>query len=72
LIWQGVFYYEFNSERRYVSTWKNSTCTRKYDASLGLLELVDPCAIIPVGYPIGKFGRVSRRTLKYVVHLDYC
>jgi len=37
---------------------------------LGLPELVEPFAIIPVGYPTGKFGSVSRRSLEDVVHYD--
>ena len=37
---------------------------------LGLPELVEPFAIIPVGYPTGKFGPVSRRPLDDVVHFD--
>jgi len=35
---------------------------------LGLPELVEPFAIIPVGYPTGKFGSVSRQPLEDVVH----
>ena len=37
---------------------------------LGLPELVEPYAIIPVGYPMGKFGPVSRRPVEDVVHFD--
>jgi len=37
---------------------------------LGLPELVEPFAIIPVGYPMGKFGPVTRRPLEQVVHYD--
>jgi len=38
-----------------------------------ILELpgnVTPCAIIPVGWPIGKYGPVTRRPVEEVVHLD--
>ncbi|NQW21488.1 MAG: nitroreductase family protein [Chloroflexi bacterium] len=37
---------------------------------LGLPELVEPFAIIPVGYPTGNFGPVSRQPLENVVHYD--
>jgi nitroreductase len=39
-------------------------------AVLGLPELVEPYAIIPVGYPTGKFGTVTRRPLEEVTHFD--
>ena len=39
-------------------------------AVLGLPELVEPFAIIPVGYPMGKFGPLTRRPLEDVVHYD--
>jgi nitroreductase len=39
-------------------------------AVLGLSELVEPYAIIPVGYPTGKFGPLSRQPLEKVVHFD--
>ena len=37
---------------------------------LGLPDLVEPFAIIPVGFPVGRFGPVSRRPLETVVHYD--
>ena len=37
---------------------------------LGLPELVEPFAILPIGYPMGKFGPVSRRPLEDVVHYN--
>ena len=37
---------------------------------LGLPELIEPFAIIPIGYPMGKFGPVSRKPLEEVVHYD--
>ena len=37
---------------------------------LGLPDLVEPFAIIPIGFPIGKFGPVTRRPLESVVHYD--
>jgi nitroreductase len=39
-------------------------------AILGLPESVEPFAIIPVGYPTGKFGPLSRQPLEKVVHFD--
>lgn len=39
-------------------------------AVLGLPELVEPFAIIPIGYPTGNFGPVTRRPLEEVVHHD--
>jgi nitroreductase len=39
-------------------------------AVLGLPELVEPYAILPVGYPTGKFGPVSRTPLEEIVHFD--
>lgn len=37
---------------------------------LGLPHLVEPFAIIPVGYPTGKFGPVTRKPLDEIVHYD--
>ena len=37
---------------------------------LGLPDLVEPFAIIPVGYPMGKFGPVTRRPLEEIVYYD--
>lgn len=39
-------------------------------AVLGLPELVEPFAILPVGYPTGKFGTVSRTSLEEIIHFD--
>lgn len=39
-------------------------------AVLGLPDLVEPFAIIPVGYPAGKFGPVTRRRLSEIVYYD--
>ena len=39
-------------------------------AILGLPDLVEPFAIIPVGYPMGNFGPVTRRPLEEIVHYD--
>jgi nitroreductase len=37
---------------------------------LGLPKLVEPFAILPIGYPLGKFGPLSRRPIEDVVHFD--
>jgi nitroreductase len=39
-------------------------------AVLGLPDTVEPFAIIPVGYPTGNFGPVTRRPLEEIVHYD--
>ena len=39
-------------------------------AVLGLPDTVEPFAIIPVGYPMGNFGPVTRRPLEEIVHYD--
>ncbi|MBI4261676.1 MAG: nitroreductase family protein [Actinobacteria bacterium] len=38
--------------------------------ALGLPFGVEPCAVIPVGWPIGRYGPNSRRPVHEVVHLD--
>jgi nitroreductase len=37
---------------------------------LGIPDSVEPFAIIPIGYPTGKFGPVTRRPLEEIVHYD--
>jgi nitroreductase len=37
---------------------------------LGLPVTVDPCCVVPLGWPIGRYGRKSRRPVEAVVHLD--
>jgi nitroreductase len=37
---------------------------------LGLPENIEPICLIPVGYPMGKFGPLTRRPLSEVVHWD--
>ena len=39
-------------------------------AVLGLPDVVEPIAIIPIGYPLGRFGTVTRRPLTEIVHYD--
>jgi nitroreductase len=31
---------------------------------------VDPCCVVPLGWPIGRYGRKPRRPVERVVHLD--
>jgi nitroreductase len=37
---------------------------------LGLPMTVDPCCVVPLGWPIGRYGRKSRRPVERLVHLD--
>ena len=41
-------------------------------AVLGLPENVEAVALIPVGYPMGKFGPVTRKPVSEIVHFDRC
>jgi nitroreductase len=43
---------------------------KEADAALGLPEGVHSYAILPIGYPMGKFGSVGRGKLSDVVFLD--
>jgi nitroreductase len=38
--------------------------------ALGLPWNVTPCAVIPLGWPIGKYGPTTRRPVGEVVHVD--
>jgi nitroreductase len=40
------------------------------EAAMGLPEDVHSYAILPLGYPLGKFGPVRRAPLADVVYLD--
>ncbi|MBM4441924.1 MAG: nitroreductase family protein [Candidatus Rokubacteria bacterium] len=44
---------------------------RESEAALGLPPGVHSYAIIPIGYPMGKFGPVGRGPLKDIVYLDH-
>ena len=37
-------------------------------AALGLPDHIEPFCLIPVGWPMGRFGPVSRRPLDHIVH----
>ena len=43
---------------------------KEVEAILGLPEGMHPYAIIPIGYPMGKFGPTRRAPLSEVVYLD--
>jgi nitroreductase len=38
--------------------------------TLGLPRSVTPCAVIPMGWPIGKYGSTTRRPVEEVVSID--
>jgi nitroreductase len=38
--------------------------------ALGLPRSVAPCAVVPLGWPIGKYGPTTRRPVGEVVHVD--
>jgi nitroreductase len=39
--------------------------------ALGLPWRVTPCAIVPLGWPMGRYGPTTRRPVGEVVHLDH-
>lgn len=43
---------------------------KEAEAALGLPEGVHSYAILPIGYPMGKFGPVGRGPLKEIVYQD--
>ena len=43
---------------------------REAEAALGLPEGVHSCAILPIGYPLGRFGPVGRGALEEIVYED--
>ena len=46
--------------------WSNTMARR----ALGLPWTVQPCAVIPVGWPKGRYGPTSRKPVEKVVHHD--
>jgi hypothetical protein len=38
--------------------------------ALGLPWRVTPCAVVPLGWPLGRYGPTTRRPVGDVVHLD--
>jgi nitroreductase len=43
---------------------------RELDAKLGLPANVRTCALIPIGWPLGRYGRPPRRTVDMCLHFD--
>ena len=37
---------------------------------LGIPETVETVALIPVGYPVGKYGPTTRRPVEEILHLE--
>jgi hypothetical protein len=38
--------------------------------ALGLPRSVKPCAVIPLGWPRGRYGPTTRRPVGEIVHVD--
>jgi nitroreductase len=53
-----------------VLTTRHTLYSAEVDAILGIPAGARSYAIIPIGYPLGRFGPVRRRPLKDVVYLD--
>jgi len=51
-------------------TSRHMLFAKEVDAIFGLPEEVMSFAILPIGYPMGKFGPVARGPLEDIVHLD--
>lgn len=51
-------------------TTNHIRCEEEVRALLGLPDDVDSFAMMPIGWPIDKFGPLTRRTLSEVVHAD--
>jgi nitroreductase len=51
-------------------TTNHIRCEQEVKAVLGLPEDVDTFAMMPIGYPVGKFGPVTRRGLAEVAYAD--
>ncbi|MBV8951814.1 MAG: nitroreductase family protein [Actinobacteria bacterium] len=49
-----------------LSLWSTGLVRR----TLGLPRWVTPCAVIPLGWPLGHYGPTTRRPAAEVVHLD--
>ena len=54
-----------------VITTNHLRCEAEVKALLGLPPEVDTCALMPIGYPLDRFGPLSRRPLAEVVHADH-
>ena len=51
-------------------TTNHIRCEEEVKAVLDIPEDVDTFAMMPIGYPVGKFGAVTRRPLCEVAHAD--
>ena len=43
---------------------------REVKELLGIPETVETVALIPIGYPIGKYGPTTRRPVEEIMHLE--
>jgi nitroreductase len=43
---------------------------REVDEKLGLPENCPSCALIPIGWPLGRYGRPPRRPIDECLHFD--
>lgn len=53
-----------------VITTNHLRCEDEVKSVLGLPPEMETFALMPIGYPLGKFGPLSRRPLREVVHAD--
>jgi len=53
-----------------VITTNHIRCEAEVKALLGIPDDVDTFALLPIGWPLDKFGPLTRRPLAEVVHLD--
>jgi nitroreductase len=53
-----------------VLTTNHLRCEREVETLLGLPDDVSSYALMPIGYPVDRFGPVRRRPLAEVVHAD--
>ena len=53
-----------------VITTNHIRCEGEVKALLGIPEEVSTWALMPIGWPVDKFGPLARRPLNQVVHAD--
>ncbi len=53
-----------------VITTNHMRCEGEVKALLGIPEDIDTFALMPIGWPLGKFGPLTRRPLDEVTHYD--
>ncbi|MBV8402175.1 MAG: nitroreductase family protein [Acetobacteraceae bacterium] len=54
-----------------VITTNHLRCENELRLVLGLPDDVETFALMPIGYPVGKFGPLTRRPLNEVAHTDH-